>query len=262
MLIRVCVYVFISSHTRNHTESYDVGKNELTLQCVVSGDRPKITWFKDNYHISNNRYAASEDYGGIRRLTISDPVPSDFGCYTCRSDDGGRIDEISLTVACGTLAARSKRSSSKFHDRSIVRHISPEDDPDVSWMSSATSVHSRDTKRQPVFSTRLTDRTAAENTSIKLTCQIIGVDVCVEWYHNQVRLNGNPRFACRLRDGLATLEVFSARPSDTGRYMCKALNAFGEDVCAGHLRVFAGHERRAMPPIFTRAVKGTLFAPF
>lgn len=240
------------------SESYDHIKHELILQCVVSGDRPKITWFKNNYNISNNRYAATEDYGGIRRLTIADPVPSDFGCFTCRSEESGRIDEISLSVSGATLnsadATRSQRSRSKFHDKSVVRTVT-----DQSECGSTMSELLRDTKRQPVFSTRFTDRTAAENSSIKLTCQILGTDVQVEWLRNGLeRIDDNPRYACRFRDGLATLEVFSARPDDTGKWTCVAVNQFGEESCTGYLRVFAGHERRPMPPIFTRPVKGSI----
>lgn len=247
------------------SESYDVIKHELTLQCVVSGDRPKITWFKDNYHISNNRYAATEDYGGIRRLTIADPVPSDFGCFTCRSEDtAGHIDEISLRVSGRTLNSgdetrRSQRSRSKFHERSVVRLAG---DGDVSRSESVATnscaEHMRDARRAPVFSTRLTDRTAAEHSTIKLTCQVLGTDVHVEWWRGAERVDGDPRVACRCRDGLATLEVFSARPDDTGKYTCTATNQFGEDSCTGYLRVFAGHERRPMPPIFTRPVKGSV----
>lgn len=248
-----------------------MNKNELTLQCVVSGERPKITWFKDNYNISNNRYTPSEDYGGIRRLIISDPVPSDFGCFTCRSDDGGHIDEISLTVGGLTLlngAARSassvdpldtrgrsrRRSLSKFHEKSVVRSVAES--------SVSGEQYLRDARRQPMFTTRLTDRTAAENTCIKLTCQINGTDVRAEWYRNKTeRLDGegDPNLVCRYREGLATLEVFCARPDDTGTYTCRAVNAYGEDNCTGYLRVFAGHDRRPMPPIFTRPVKGSIF---
>lgn len=256
-------------------ETYDHVKHELILQCVVSGDRPKISWFKDNYNISNNRYTATEDYGGIRRLTIVDPVPSDFGCFTCRSEESGRIDEISLKVSGATLIAaaaptaagassiaaepRSQRSRSKFHDRSVARTVASTTVTQSECGSTMSTLLLRDAKRQPVFSTRFTDRTAAENTSIKLTCQIIGSDMQVEWLRNGVeRCDDNPRYACRVRDGLATLEIFSARPDDTGKWSCRAVNQFGEDECTGYLRVFAGHERRPMPAMFTRPVKGSI----
>lgn len=224
---------------------------------MVSGDCPKISWFKDNYNISNNRYVVSEGYGGIRRLTIREPVPSDFGCYTCRSEENGHIDEISLTVSETTLSksdrhSRAHRSQSKFHERPIAR----KSESCAPTTQTEHTDHHRDPKRKPVFTMNLTDRTAAENSSIKLTCQVIGVDTRTEWFRNGKRLEGNPRYASRYRDGLATLEVFCAKPDDSGEYTCTALNEFGETTCSSFLKVFAGHENRPMQPIFTRPMKG------
>lgn len=240
---------------------------------MING-RPKITWFKDNYNISNNRYMASEDYGGIRRLHIRDPVPSDFGCYTCRAEENHHINEISLRIECATYAkvmktpparlvntngddqsyrARSRRSQSKFADKAISRR-SESHQP-------AEETLYRDAKRRPIFSTRLMDRTAAENSSIKLTCQIMGVDMYTEWYRYGSRLENNPRYATRLVDGLATLEIFSCRPSDSGEYTCTVRNSFGESSCSAHFKVFAGHEKRPMMPIFTRSMKGSIPYP-
>lgn len=240
---------------------------------MING-RPKITWFKDNYNISNNRYIASEDYGGIRRLHIREPVPSDFGCYTCRAEENYQINEISLRIDSATYAkdmqarlvrlpnanaddqsyrARSIRSQSKFADKAITRRSESH--------TRAEETLYRDSKRRPIFSTLLMDRTAAENSSIKLTCQIMGVDMHTEWYRYGSRLDINPRYATRLVDGLATLEIFSCRPSDSGEYTCTVRNCFGESSCSAHFKVFADHEKRPMPPIFTRSMKGSISHP-
>lgn len=244
-------------------ESYDATLNELTLECVVAG-RPKIIWFKDNYNISNNRYSYSEDYGGIRRLIIRDPVSSDSGKYTCRAEENNKINEISLTVNTegydrpyvklemdqSSLSKRSKRSESSFQDMSISRKSESINPDELLY---------RDSKRKPLFSTQMMNRTATENSSIKLTCQIIGVDTRVQWYRSATRLDGNPRYLCRFQDGLATLEIFSVNPEDSGNYTCSAINSHGETSCSASLKVFAGYENRPMPPIFTRAMKGRTF---
>lgn len=204
----------------------------------------------------------SEGYGGIRRLTIREPVPSDFGCFTCRSEENGHIDEISLTISESTLSRsdrvdreRTQRSQSKFHERPIARK-SESCAPMIQTTFLEHSDHHRDPKRKPVFTMQLTDRTAAENSSIKLTCQVLGVDTRTEWLRNGKRLDGNPRYSSRYCVGLATLEVFCAKPDDSGEYTCTAINEYGESSCSSFLKVFAGYEHRPMTPIFTRSMKG------
>lgn len=259
MLANLYFYIY-------NVESYDATTNELTLECVVTG-RPKTMWFKDNYNISNNRYTFSEDYGGVRRLIIQDPVASDSGNYTCRAEENNKINEISLNINTEIYAKpkvpldknqksinvdRTRRSQSNFQEQSMSRLTESVINPD--------ELLYRDSKRKPVFSTEMMNRTAAENSTIKLTCQIIGVDTRVEWYRNANRLDSNPRYVCRFHDGLATLEIFSVRPDDSGNYTCTAINSHGETSCSASLKVFAGYENRPMPPIFTRSMKGRTFA--
>lgn len=145
---------------------------------------------------------------------------------------------------------RSDRSQSSYYDKS-GRSDATVDEPQF-----------RDAKRKPVFTMPLVDRTAAENSSIKLTCQIIGIDASVRWYKQNTILDGNPKYVIRFCDGLATIEIFSVRPEDSGEYTCEAKNCYGETSCSANLKVYEGYEKRAMPPIFTRSMKGRWYARF
>lgn len=247
------IFHYISQ--KSFPESYDPLTNELVLDCIVRG-HPKIHWFKDNYNISSNRYSPIEEIGGIRRLIIKDPVPSDFGCFTCRAEENNQIDEISLRVSNSDYVSPTKpkdQSTSRYSDRQRSRSRI-QDRKSMSIYSDET-LH-RDAKKKPIFSTELMDRTAAENSTIKLTCNIIGIDTTVRWFRNSLPMDLSSRYMTRFEDGLATLEIFSARPDDTAEYTCVARNQFGELSSSAYLKVYPGYELSSSAPIFTRPMKG------
>lgn len=228
----------------------------------------KISWFKDNYAISNNRYSTISEDGGVQKLIIRDPVLRDAGFFKCRAEENKQFDEISILITedspCMRQHKLDKNSSvlpnNNHIDRSM-RSVSTACDKSYSRKSDAFTSEEplyRDAKRKPIFTTTLMDRTAAENSSIKLICQIIGVDTHINWYRNSILLDANPRYIFRHKDGLATLEIFSVRPEDSGEYTCEAKNCYGDTMCSSFLKVFAGYEARPMPPIFTRSMKGRL----
>lgn len=229
--------------------------NELVLDCIVRG-HPKIHWFKDNYNISSNRYTPIEEIGGIRRLIIRDPVPTDFGCFTVRAEENNQIDEISLRVSNTDYVPSVKpkdQSNGRFSDRQRSRSRI-QDRKSMSIYSDET-MH-RDAKKKPIFSTELMDRTAAEHSTIKLTCNIIGIDTTVRWFRNSLPMDMSTRYVTRFEDELATLEIFSARPDDTAEYTCVARNQFGELSSSAYLKVYQGYELSSQAPIFTRPMKG------
>lgn len=125
------------------------------------------------------------------------------------------------------------------------------------YVSPLTSSHN-DFTQKPMFSTKLMERSATENSSITLTCNVLGADSHVKWLKNRRELMQSPRHRNTYRDGLAMLEIFSARTDDTAEYTCVARNRFGENSCSSLLKVFPDYERKPMLPIFTRPIKGKL----
>lgn len=122
----------------------------------------------------------------------------------------------------------------------------------------------RNVKRRPVFSTELMDRVVTENTTIKLTCNVIGVDVHVQWLRNTMPLEVTPRHRIDWHDdGLSILEIFSVNQSDSGEYTCVAQNVYGEVCTSAHLKVYSGYDNCSpMQPQFTRAMRGMYFLFF
>lgn len=228
-------------------------RNELTIECCVRG-RPKIAWFKDGHTISNNRYRFTEDVGGVRRLIIRHPVPNDFGRITCRAEGETQIDEISMRVneqSCRVHSCENGSSDCQHKLRLSKKH-SIDEDYSLSDLSESSSSHRiprryvedgiyKDSKKRPVFSTHLMDRTAAENSAIKLTCNIMGIDNEIEWLRNGSPMQSSPRYRVQFRDGLATLEFFAVMADDSAEYTCVARNEHGESSTSSNLKVYQGY---------------------
>lgn len=118
----------------------------------------------------------------------------------------------------------------------------------------------RNGKRKPIFSTELMDRMVTENTTIKLTCNVIGFDVKVHWLRNTIPLELSPRHRIEYRaDGLSILEIFSVTQNDTAEYTCVATNLYGEVCTSAYLKVYSGYDNCSpIKPQFTRGIRGML----
>ncbi|CAG9558595.1 unnamed protein product [Danaus chrysippus] len=114
----------------------------------------------------------------------------------------------------------------------------------------------RDLKRKPVFSTFLTDRTAVESSRVKLTCSILSLsDPLITWYKNGILLDDKQKFRSKCVDGLITLEVLNAVPSDSGEYSCTVENENGTVTSSANLKVYPSFESSPIPPTFTRSIR-------
>lgn len=89
------------------------------------------------------------------------------------------------------------------------------------------------------FVTHLVDRVVAVGTKTKLTGYLEGGDVQVRWFKDDKKLPSTPK--CRLTNtnGVVTLELRSAKESDTATYKCVAKNEFGEVTSSAQLQVYA-----------------------
>ncbi|KAG8038190.1 hypothetical protein G9C98_006515 [Cotesia typhae] len=117
----------------------------------------------------------------------------------------------------------------------------------------------RDRGKKPSFCTKLTDRTAAESSRIKLTCAVLGEpEPAVYWLKDGKLLPpSSNRHGITLENGMASLELYTVRPSDTGEYSCIARNPHGQACTEAKLKVYAGYEPTPTTPTFTRTIKDT-----
>ncbi|XP_025602051.2 titin homolog isoform X2 [Athalia rosae] len=116
----------------------------------------------------------------------------------------------------------------------------------------------RDFRNKPSFCTKLTDRTAAEGSRIKLTCAVLGSpEPKIIWSKDGRILADSNRYRTKLENGMASLEFYAALPEDSGDYSCMARNTHGQSVTEAKLKVYAGFETSPVPPTFTRSMRDT-----
>lgn len=108
-----------------------------------------------------------------------------------------------------------------------------------------------------MFCTKLTDRTAAEGSRIKLTCTVLGSpEPHISWSKDGREIGPSNRHRTTFENGMASLEFYAALPEDSGDYSCLAKNTHGQSTTEAKLRVYAGFEATPLPPTFTRSMKG------
>lgn len=112
---------------------------------------------------------------------------------------------------------------------------------------------------RPKFTTQLMDRCVAENSSVKLTCNIFNdLETKVSWLKNgsEIAESSNKYRTLLCEGGLATLEIFNVRLTDEAEYGCIAKNEYGQTSTFARIKVYKGYEASPLPPIFTRCIKG------
>ncbi|XP_059620294.1 muscle M-line assembly protein unc-89-like, partial [Phlebotomus argentipes] len=224
---------------------YDQKTNQLIFECMTRGS-PKITWFRDNKPLQDERFDYFSDKSGLNRLIISNPRADDSGNYSCRIQDTNFDVKLDHHLS--------------FDGRKIIRgrHLEKAQQEPQKPSSSHTALRHRDTRKKPYFTTSLMDRTAAEGSTIKLIANVMGdADSEVVWHRNHIPLESSSRHRTIFRDGLATLEIFGATPDDSAEYSCVVRNRYGQAESSSKLKVYEGFETTPMPPTFTRSIKDT-----
>ncbi|XP_066996546.2 titin homolog isoform X2 [Anabrus simplex] len=252
-------------------------ESEKEMEGKNSGD--KLSLSKENeQRASRKRY----DDQNAKKTDISDETDSSevwmVSRVTQRSrssdpkqwkEDDSLVQETSLessdtltpSDATSTLTSVQRSKSRHRGDRSLSSFEELPSDASHRRSGPREKVESgpRDYRKKPVFCTRLTDRTAAQGSRIKLTCSVLGSpDPVVHWLRDGLPLETSSKdrkFRTTCEDGLACLEVLEAAPGDSGEYTCVARNLHGETSSTATLKVYAGFEPAPFPPTFTRAIR-------
>ncbi|KAH8321002.1 hypothetical protein KR067_013027 [Drosophila pandora] len=246
------------------TESFDAQRNEIVLSCQVHG-RPNVSWMRDDHTISNNRYKAVEEPGGLRKLIIRNPISSDCGIFACYAEHESRIDSISTTIKAADLkrlltvsqpdlplpveldaVIQSKSSIGQVNGNGELRRAGDR------ILRSAG-------KAKPLFHTLLHDRTVSEGATLRLVCAVSSFDANtrIEWLKNHRPLPKDSRYQTLVHNGEASLEIYAAVAEDSGNYTCSAANDFGETLTHAQLRVFKNFKEASLPSTFTQPIRDT-----
>lgn len=113
------------------------------------------------------------------------------------------------------------------------------------------------TQRKPLFSTLLHDRSVIEFSNVRLTCGLV-YDGCtsIEWFKNGLPLPKDNRYQTIFHNGEAILEIATAEEHDSGHYVCKASNDYGETSSHSQLQIYKHYEDSVQPITFIQSIKG------
>lgn len=113
----------------------------------------------------------------------------------------------------------------------------------------------RDSRRMPTFIARLKNRSATENSIIKLTCAISEPDCSVRWSKDGVSIKSSEKYLIDSSNGVLSLEIKGAISQDAGDYSCVVANNYGEIETSAVLAIF-GEEVQQTISTFTKNLKG------
>lgn len=260
--------------------------------------RPEITWLKNNETIPSHLYEQTLDKNsGVCKIIINSASSFDQGLIVCRAEYDGKIDEVSTYIRHKKVESKPKPSEKPQNKLSTDNHNKEEDigrrrhperisrfrskvprsqTPNSAFSRSRErSLYNEPSKtperyypegnryiikeRKPMFSTQLTDRIAAEGSTAKFTCNVLGGETEFSWFKNNRPLPISPKYRTIAREGLATLEVFNTNTEDSGTYMCVARNEFGDTSTFSKFKVYGGCEYTPLSPSFTRSIKGSIY---
>lgn len=208
-------------------ETYSLHSDEIILECRVRGSpRPNIAWIKDGeYIIPGDKYEQYDHADGTCKLIITKPGEMDSGTYTCEAESGGCSDAISHNVQfVGKEQIMLERTHSVYHRNPNLPH----------------------------FYTPLADYSIPSGGNICLVVEVQG-NCEVQWFKDRYEVKGRPPKVRFYSDGTGVfaLCISAATMDASGRYVCRASNAFGKAESTSNVDVINPNAvKGAKPPIF------------
>ncbi|XP_034137006.1 titin-like isoform X2 [Drosophila guanche] len=190
----------------------DIGEGELAhfeANLIPVGDQSMIIeWFYNGKVLEASHRVRTIYAFGTVALEVLGTKIEDTGTYTCRATNKHGTAEISCTLECV-----DKPRGQKPH---FTSHIQP-----LQGLKDGQSAH--------------------------FECTLIPVndpDLKVEWYHNGKLLRHSNRIKTVSDFGYVVLDIAYLQDHDSGEYVCRAWNKYGEDFtrttlnCGGRGGVF------------------------
>lgn len=194
---------------------YEGQSVKFYCRCIATAT-PTLSWSHNNSELRQSvkfmkRYIGDDYYFIINRVKLEDR-----GEYIIRAENhyGSREEVVFLNVQ-----PLPKEQPRYVHESTPVRRREPL--PYTFWQEESESV--------PYFTFLLRPRVMQSRDTCKLLCCLSGKPVAsVKWYKDGRELS-KYEYSMTHSDGVVTLEIIDCRPSDSGKYSCKATNCHGTD---------------------------------
>ncbi|KAK4820389.1 hypothetical protein QYF61_025563 [Mycteria americana] len=219
------------------------------MDCVASGSpSPSITWQKDGHLLAEDEKHVFLSNG--RRLQILNSQITDTGRYICIVENiaGSAKKYFNLNVhvppsVVGTNPENLTVVVNNFI--SLTCEVTGFPPPDLSWLKNGKPITSNtNTLIVPVppsikdhSGTSLTVLNVRVGTPVMLECESNAIPPpVITWYKNRRIISESANVEILADD--QTLRIKGAEVSDTGQYVCKAINIAGRDDKNFHLNVY------------------------
>lgn len=215
--------------------------------------------------------------GGIRKLIIRNPIPSDCGIFSCFAETNEHIHAISKPIRTGDLKQLMTASVESATNGEYVSNVRPSSqtpnetvtskDESLSHFTTEEVIKRSRERRplgmvlqsKPLFSTLLRDRTVAEGSNIRLSCNVVcDGDTRIEWLKNHRPLPNDGQYLTMFRNGIASLDITATSIEDSGNYTCRAINDYGETFTHAQLRIYKHYEDAVQPSAFVQSIRGVV----
>ncbi|XP_037720926.1 twitchin isoform X30 [Drosophila subpulchrella] len=194
---------------------YEGQSVKFYCRCIAIAT-PTLTWSHNNIELRQSvkfmkRYTGDDYYFVINRVKLDDR-----GEYIIRAENhyGSREEVVFLNVQPLPKEQPRYRTES-----TPVRRREPL--PYTFWQEESETA--------PSFTFLLRPRVMQARDTCKLLCCLSGKPVpTVKWYKDGRELS-KYEYAMTHSDGVVTMEIIDCKPSDSGKYSCKATNCHGTD---------------------------------
>lgn len=111
----------------------------------------------------------------------------------------------------------------------------------------------RESTRIPRIHTHLKDVASEEGHNVKLTCTASGPELMIKWLRDGNPIERSPKYKILVNEGILSLEIMRALPSDSAEYTCSLSNINGEASTSAIVTVYDVIRDDPVPPTFTSA---------
>ena len=194
-----------------------------------------------------SRFREGLDFGFVF-LDISQVLAEDAGQYTCRATNllGQAVCSCSLTVK-----VRETIIKDTIHESALQQ---------INYLESQRVTQTQEeglTTQAPVFTANMRDLQVVEGAPAHFEAKLVPIGdpkLRVEWLKDGKPLDASNRMSTLHDFGFVAMDLKYTRPSDSGRYSIRAVNALGEATVSANLRVVSAQAGADMETLHEEAL--------
>ncbi|OXB56883.1 hypothetical protein ASZ78_013391 [Callipepla squamata] len=226
-----------------------LGNKVAVMDCVTSGSpSPSIIWQKDGHLLAEDDKRSFLSNG--RRLQILNSQVTDTGRYVCVVENkAGRARKyfnLNVHVPPTVVGANPENLTVVVNSFiSLTCEVTGFPPPDLSWLKNGKPISLNTSTFIVPVPPSIRDHSGASltvfnvrvGTPVMLECESSAIPPpVITWYKNRRIISESANMEI-LADG-QTLQIKGTEVSDTGQYVCKAINIAGQDDKNFYLNVY------------------------